>query len=75
MKICEIHKLIIKKIWTTDHLVLGLKINNLFLIDYYHREHREMVRKMRDLVRILRKYTLIFLSVLSVFSVVKIQRE
>ena len=40
-----------------------------------HREHREVVRKMRDLVRFLRKYTLIFLSVLSVFSVVKSQRE
>jgi hypothetical protein len=54
---------------------LSLKINNLFLIGYYHRahrEHREMVRKMRDLVRFLRKYALIFLSVL---SVVKIQRE
>jgi hypothetical protein len=25
-----------------------------------HREHRDVVRKMRDLVRFLRKYTLIF---------------
>ena len=57
---------------------LPLKFNNLFLIGYnhrVHREHREVVRKMRDLVRFLRKYTLIFLSVLSVFSVVKSQRE
>jgi hypothetical protein len=30
------------------------------------------VRKMSDLVQFLRKYALIFLSVLSVFSVVKI---
>ena len=54
---------------------LTLKFNNLFLIGYnhrVHREHREVVRKMRDLVRFLRKYTLIFLSV---FSVVKSQRE
>ena len=50
---------------------LPLKFNNLFLIGYnhrVHREHREVVRKMRDLVRFLKKYTLIFLSALSVFS-------
>src|ERR1700722_1212884 len=54
---------------------LPLMFNNLFLIGCYHRvhrEHREMVRKLRDFVRFLRKYTFIFLSV---FSVVKSQRE
>jgi hypothetical protein len=62
----------------TEIQQLPLKFNNLFLIGYnhrVHREHREVVRKMRDLVRFLRKYTLIFLSVLSVFSVVKSQRK
>jgi hypothetical protein len=54
---------------------LPLKINNLFLIVYHHsahREHREMVGKMRDLIQFLRKYALIFLSVLTVISMVKI---